>query len=215
MAKRLPPKELELYRETRLKSGDAELTMHLGHYFMWYGIVEVNITTLLANVLGYHEYDRMEFLTRGMDARVKCERLRQAAKAYSKLGPNLSVRLSYFERYCTPLRNKLAHCWPYFDKEKRIIEFSTIGRAAKFLRDSPLTPLKIEPEKIHIDDLLSEAAWLNSFAVDLIDAISVLVHGESPEIVDPKSGLPLEDHPENPPQDDPAKPDKPPQTQGE
>ncbi len=78
MIERLSPELLVALRKNFLDGSDKEMPSHLGVYLQWFGIAEVCITTMLAIVLRFSDWEKFEIIVRGMDARVKCERLRQA-----------------------------------------------------------------------------------------------------------------------------------------
>lgn len=52
----------------------------------WFGVVEIIITRVLADVLEFDDFEMFDLLTRGIDARVKCERLRKACQKYLPMG---------------------------------------------------------------------------------------------------------------------------------
>ncbi len=203
MINRLPPQFLTALQTRFLTGDDARLPLHLGNYLQWFGIAEVDITTILAFILNLTQWEQLEYVVRGMDARVKCERLRQAAKAYRPLGDNLKASLSVFEQECIPLRNRAAHSLPYLDIKTDIIYFTTFSRIPDLAEDGRW---KFDPSthQIHIDDLFSQAMWINSFATDLMSAFNRALEGGPLEVDDPKSRLPQGVLPENPQQDHPA-----------
>lgn len=208
MIDRLPPQRLAALRTRFLTGDDARLPLHLGNYLHWFGIAEVNITAILAFILNLTQREQLEYIVRGMDARVKCERLRQAARAYRPLGDNLKSSLSVFEQECIPLRNRVAHSWPFLDTKTDIIYFGTFGRFPGIADDGDW---KFDPStrQIHIDDLFSQAMWLNSFSGHLLTALHRAIGGGPLEVDDPKSRLPQEALSKNPQQDDPATSDTP------
>ena len=189
MINRLPPQLLTALRTRFLTGDDARLSLHLGNYLQWFGIAEVNVTTMLAFILNLTQWEQLEYVVRGMDARVKCERLRQAAKAYRPLGDNVKASLSVFEQKCIPLRNRAAHSWPFLDAKTDIISFATFGRMPDRAEDGRW---EFDPStrQIHIDDLFSQAMWLNSFANDFSRALQRATDGGPLEVDDPKSRLP-------------------------
>lgn len=180
MAKKYPPEELALARKAFLAGEDGALVAHLGFYVMWFAVVEVQVTAALAAVLGLRPLARAEVVMRGMDARVKCDRLRQAAKKYHPIGPNLAVRLKYFEKKSIPLRNSVVHTWPVIEDDG-MVHFDTMGR----LHGLPQT--EFPPASIHLDELMCEGLWLNHFSQDLQLATFSLVRDKKFEIDDPKS----------------------------
>lgn len=211
MIDRLPLEALPAIRNKFLNELDGRLPLHLGFYLQWFAIAEVHITTILACVLKLTQLEQLEYVIRGMDARVKCERLRQAAKVYRPLGDNLKISLGVFEQDCIPLRNRVAHSWAILDDKTDIIHFGSFGRMPKPNKDGPLDPHS-GAHQIHIDDLFSQAMWINLFVGDLIAALDGAIAGGSLEIGDPKSRLPQGEILKTPQPDDPAKPDKPTQS---
>ena len=156
---------------------------------MWFNIAELQLTTLLAVVLKQRDFPKFDLLAQGMDARVKCERLRRACKRYCPMGERFKAGLRYFEDNSVPLRNKLSHSWPIcFDPaDDPLVHLATIGHWL------PRSPIKGDPaQSIHIDDLLREALWLNDYANVVLKATDALIDGKPLEIADPNFRLPKE-----------------------
>lgn len=64
---------------SRIFSGaDRDLYLHAGYFMTWFNQIESQLTFLLAKVLGMRDLEQFELLIGGMDARVKCERLKKA-----------------------------------------------------------------------------------------------------------------------------------------
>jgi hypothetical protein len=59
---------------------DRDMFLHVGYFLCWFAHVELNLTFLLARAINHRQLDDFELLVKGMDARVKCERLRKALK---------------------------------------------------------------------------------------------------------------------------------------
>jgi len=193
MTKTFPPKVSATVRDAILKSPGATLCGHLGYLHMWYGIAEVHITTIMAFALGFRNLEKLEYVVRGMDGRVKCERLRQAAKNYMPLGSEIEVRLRFFEKKVVPLRNKLSHCWPYLDEPSGRVSFVSAGSPM------PDSPEHSQAESIHLDELFAYAVWLNLFAQDLQEALTSAVAGGPLEVANPRSDRPTESQTGPPP----------------
>jgi hypothetical protein len=205
MIERLHPELLTALRKRFLEGPEADLPLHCGYYLIWYAAVEFQITTMLAIVLDFPRWERLHHLIRGMDARIKCARLREAAAEFRPLGENLAARLTFFENHCIPLRNKLAHSTPIFDSKSRIVHF-TNTRYMPVPVDGDLNrEWQSDAPQIHLDDFFSQACWLNLFATDLTAAVNSLIDGGLPEIISPKSNLPQEVHPPSRHKDAPAK----------
>jgi hypothetical protein len=205
---KIPPEAREVLRDAFLKGEASTLPVHLGYFFQWYSVAEVSITTMLAWVLDFYNLEKLEYLVRGMDGRVKCERLRQAARAYRPLGPELEVRLEYFQQKVVPLRNKLVHTWPYLNVKTGRIYFMSTGVPGG-------TPDELEKrfksgkaKTIHLDDLFGYGAWLHLFAQDLTDALCASIDGGALEIASPQSDRPKGFQKGHPPKAGPAKPDR-------
>lgn len=179
-------------RETVFAGQSSILALHTGYFIMWFGACEGIITQMLAHVLGFSDHvQRLEFVTRGLDAKAKCERLRQAAKLLNPLGQNLNERLIYFQEKIVPLRNRIAHTWMVLEDDGRI-HFTSLGKLhdTTFLSD-PSIPSA--PDNIHLDDFFDRGAWLHAFSVDLLDAMEAsALHGRVLEIEHPRSGSPKE-----------------------
>lgn len=177
-----------------LSSDDARLSSHLGFFVKMFGLAEMSVTAALFVVLDMKDVIRAEYLTKGMDAGVKCQRLRQAAKAYKPLGPHLKEQLEIFEIDCIPTRNRLAHSWPYLETHSNIIYFASFSNL-------PDTDIKAPPKNlrkldgIHIDDLFTLGVWMDEFEGDIRSAIRATQPGKLLEIADerksPLRQLPL------------------------
>jgi len=205
---KIPPEAREVLRNAFLTGEAATLPVHLGYFFQWYSVVEVSITTMLAWVLGFYNLEKLEYLVRGMDGRIKCERLRQAARAYRPLGPELEIRLEYFQQKVVPLRNKLVHTWPYLNGKTGRIYFMTTG--APFGSAEELEKLfkSGKAKTIHLDDLFGYGAWLHLFAQDLFEALRASVDGGPLEMASPQSDRPKGLQKGHPPKAGHAKPDR-------
>jgi hypothetical protein len=209
---RLSPEAMAIMRGGFFDKKTHNLVWHLGLYQLWFGIVELHITYLLLQALGYQDFEKFDLLVRGMDARVKVERLRRAAKAYKPMGPTLKKLLVHFETQHIPLRNRIAHSWPMLD-DSDLIHFGTMGAmpSDQFKSNISVRPSALKPPSIHIDDFLHEALWLNTFASDLVAALNQSLDGGELEVASPTSDLPTAPPQGNRQPDGRAKSDKPPQ----
>ena len=187
----LPGHAVSALRRIHLSESERIVPSHLGFFLMWFGIAELTLTEMLAYVLGQQDMGRFELLVRGMDARVKCERLRKACKKYRPMGPGLSKAVAYLEQESIPLRNKLAHCWPVVQggPGDPLIHLSTVG---KLPSGHPLLRNTETAETLHMDDLFRAGLWLNEFSNVIIAVISAAVDGKPLEITDPTFHLPKE-----------------------
>ena len=155
----------------------ANLQSNIGHFIMWFGTAEMFLTRLLAHLVGMHDMEKFDLLCKGMDARIKCERFKKAAKQAGGLGKKFSDELSYFEKKSIPLRNRISHSWPVQHEET--IYFCTVKSGAF----SP-TDFKKDGTEISTLALFAEGFWLNGFAKNIHLAM-VSVFSEGPiEIVD-------------------------------
>jgi hypothetical protein len=88
-----------------------DMYFRVGHFIGEYSTVELAITALLAIISNFKDLEAFHTLTKGMDAKVKVERLRELAKTKKLLvekGP-FDARLMHFADKTANLRNKVAH----------------------------------------------------------------------------------------------------------
>lgn len=128
MIDRFPPELLKPLQDKFTGGNEGKLYLQLGFYLQIFATAEVYLTSILVTILGFRDFEKLEFITRGMDARIKCERFRQAAKKYNPLGDNLKISLGIFEQECIPLRNSIAHSWAHFNPDTNIIHFASFGK---------------------------------------------------------------------------------------
>lgn len=183
MIERLSEDLMAVLRKKFMSGTAGELATHIGDFVLNFSTAEMWITNALYWILGITDSARLEHLTKGMDARVKCERLRQAAKAYCQLGPHLSAGLAIFEEDCIPTRNRIAHTWPYLNPATRIIQFSSLANLPDLEATKP-PPTLAKTHGIHIDDLFCQGMWLNKFGSDIHSALMQAKRGEHLEITD-------------------------------
>lgn len=200
----LQRKRIEIFNQD-----ETEIYLHTGYFIHWFSAAELNITMLLARAVQSNDLDSFELLVKGMDARVKCERLRKACGSATRIGPNLQIRLQYFENTMIPLRNKLTHSYVVGLLESDEFHFATLGKM-------PYAALGLEaagpkPPSIKRLELFEQGLWLHAFSRDLI---AIFPMGEKPgfEIDNPQSPAPPEARPPNPRKDRRAKSGKPPQS---
>jgi hypothetical protein len=181
--------------------GDSDahaMFVHVGNFNWNFGTAEFSITLLLWVFAGRQDMGNFELLVKGMDARVKVERLRKAIKLNgSSLGPNFKERLSHFEQTHINIRNKLAHHYMSFENDT--LHFGTVA-ALPHVRGYDLGK---PAETIAALDLFERAYWLNRFNQDLRAIIDRVPHSPTvPKVVEienPKSWVPKAS-PARPPQ---------------
>jgi hypothetical protein len=188
MVKKLSLQHRERLRQQFLTGPAAVLPAHVGHFLIWYAITEVAVTTMLAFVLDFRNFERLEYIVRGMDGRVKCERLRQATKRYMPLGPEIEARLWYFEQKVVPLRNRIAHSWPYLDETSGRVIFASVGIP---LEGTPKFKA-LKANSVHLDEIFDMASWVHLFSQDLAAALASAIRGGSLEATSPLSDRPKE-----------------------
>jgi hypothetical protein len=152
-----------------------------GYYLYWFASVEIVITHLLVHVLGYDgDPEKVDILVSGMDARVKCERLKRASDRYKPLGPNLSELLEHFADKHIDLRNLISHSRPEIEtgyhrpNGEALIHFSTLG---KVYNPSKLPirgrPLGIAAPSRPLREIYERAEWLRLFYFPLLRVFRV------------------------------------------
>ena len=161
----ITPEYRDLLRKG-FQAGPSNMVFHIGFYLMWFGVAEMMLTQALAAVLGMTDHEKFDLLVRGMDLRVKVERLQKAAKKYNRpIGPNLKKRLDIITKKHVPLRNSIAHSWPHHDtKEDGLVHFASIGAMPPgILSDLSFHPSKSAPPSMHVDEIFDRALWLQVF----------------------------------------------------
>ena len=112
--------------------------------------------------------ERFELVARGMDIRVKCERMRAAIGINRKIGPNMEARLKAFEKTLIKMRNKMLHSWAVLDTEKKsIIHLASMSK---------MPTSRIKPPQVSSNELAFLSYWLFKFNSDLLDA-QLNLHG--------------------------------------
>ena len=158
----------------------------LGFFQTSFTTAEAFLTMLLA-ALCKAPMDRFEITARGLDARIKCERIRAAAKQFSALGPNYDDWLSTFERPCIKLRNKMNHNLvfpaPTFDGI-----YLGPARDYSVQRDKHA---KGAAADVRIASLNGYSRWLLAFAMQTADATEDLLSGKAIETSVPSARLPM------------------------
>jgi hypothetical protein len=111
----------EKFRKEIFGRSEANHQLHVGYFITWFARVEQSITLLIAVESKFKDLRTFEILTRGMDMRVKLERLKMICTVNERpYGPNLSSRLRHLNDKIRPLRNDLTHsAHAYNEKESR------------------------------------------------------------------------------------------------
>jgi hypothetical protein len=186
-------KELEEGREKTYSGLDRDLYCDIGFFATWFGMAELRVTLLLAQFTGVRDIEAFDILCRGMDARVKTERLRLAIKRHALIGPELNLRLAYFNDEVIPLRNKLMHS-SFSNAEgegPRHYYLSGLANMPWNELNMGKPQTKLKPTVVHSLDLYGKGVWLSYFAHDLNPVTANDPRGKSiVEIASPKSKVP-------------------------
>ncbi|HEY1930136.1 MAG TPA: hypothetical protein VGG92_21915 [Caulobacteraceae bacterium] len=181
-----------------LEGEDGRTYSHLGFYLYNFGAAEFHLTILLWAFTGHQPPASFHILTRGMDAKAKVVRLKEAVALHgSKIGPNLKARLSHFSEGQANLRNRIAHNYIYWEGDDlKLSNFGALPMSGEF-------SLGDAPETISLAALFQRACWLNRFTEDLISVSKSLPPGLPPpkgllEIANPQSGVPTGSHADHP-----------------
>ncbi|MGC5777587.1 hypothetical protein [Methylobacterium sp. NFXW15] len=184
----LTPEQLVVEREVRLGLHGHEFYTLLGYFTLNFCTCEAIITRLLSWVLDMQDENKFDLLVRGMDARTKCERLRQAAQVYSPMEAKLEARVLHYLTVVIPTRNKLMHSWPQMHGDS--IYFTTVSLRAPGLEFlNPHTTRPLAPH-IEINEFFRQGMWLGEFADDLLRASQNFTDHRHLGIIAPHSSLP-------------------------
>lgn len=216
MDKPTPEEALKLGRANTYAGVDGDLYSDIGFFATWYGLAELQITRLLAQYTGSHDLEAFDILCRGMDARVKIERLRLAIKRRAKIGTELHLRLAFFSDNIIGLRNSLMHSAFSTSEDDGPKRYFLSGLAAMPWEElgmgKPMTKLK--PKVVGSLDLYEYGLWMSYLAKDLSHVVSAEDQQGKPiiEIVGPKSMVPEAFRQKHARKADRAKVDRPDQT---
>lgn len=180
----------EKLRDYMFGSDDRHVYLHVGHFMLWFAAAEVGVTLLLALATRSIDIKGFRQLVRGMDARVKCERLRSAAKDYKPIGPNLATRLEFFEKTMVKTRNLLTHSAVLLPEPRQMIYFASFG--AFGTHDAPPDYDGDAAPSMEAIELFKQGLWLNSFHTDLESVAREDAHSTTLEIDHPRSPTPTE-----------------------
>ena len=159
-----------LYREM----ADGDINSHnlhagIGYFIVAYSKVELAITVLLALLTKNENFEAFHILTRGMDLRVKIERLRELCKPLFLIEPKSAVdmRLELLGHKICTLRNKLSHS----SIDIPVGTVPEIGLAGI----NALHPAKRTDnvELLHLEKLAIYTDWCESFFPDLLSLCSL------------------------------------------
>jgi hypothetical protein len=188
------PEQAHAYRLALRTVPEADAYIDIGYLLVWFGAVDLNVSSLLMQASGMRSLQSFDTLTRGMDFRVKVERLRALLKGTDKLGPNLDARLTYIEKKCLPMRNRIAHSLlTHSESGKNEYHFSGIGSLPwKELGISQAVPDgSYAPVTYGAEEILGWGAWLAAFTMQDLPAVtaSVITSGQF-EVKAPKTSIP-------------------------
>jgi len=110
-------------------------------------------------------------LTRGMDAKLKAERLRHALKLATWITDDgLLKRLDHFGQKHVKIRNSLVHSHPYWP-EGGDLQLTSIGYPPTYKSQAWNAPA---PFSISGLELYERGVWLNLFSQDLMAALAAI-----------------------------------------
>lgn len=181
---------LERLRREMFSDSDGEIYLHIGFFMTWFAGVEFHLTFLLAlatTTVG--QIENFDLLVQGMDARVKCERLRRALKRFKPMGPNMAARLSHFEQKSIKLRNRLTHSLVTGGKDNRQFHFMSLGQWPEYTKPPKGIPAAYSLPAL---EFFNEGLWLRAFTEDLSSMDPELPETKILEIENPRSRLPKE-----------------------
>lgn len=146
-----------------------ELSKVLGFFLVSFGRLEMVITALLADVLGYeNDYERFGILSQGLDAKTKVLRLKLAARRYRKpVGGMLRKSLADFVKTDCAIRNSICHSWPTLDRQG-IVHFGSLHEIPDYLGRGPRRPLGINPPAHAIGHIYFRAIWMHNLERSLL-----------------------------------------------
>lgn len=178
----------KFYAETE----DCDLYLDIGFFVARFGMAELAITKILSFLTLSHDLVAFDILCRGMDGRVKVERLRKAAKEVSGIGPNLSDRLTYFEKVTIPLRNKLVHSSLTISEDDGPRRYFASGLANMPWEELKMGPPKTarKPEVLPSIEIYAHTVWLTYFTQELSPLQALARQRLKLEIANPMTRLP-------------------------
>lgn len=189
-------------------ASDQQMSMIVGYFLIWYAQIDLGITNILIALARSKDLARFAVLTRGMDAKVKIDRIKELAKLDDGLGPNLEARLDYFYRRIAGLRNRLAHS-TVRQKEHEIGNYQIVSFASWATVNADYDRLNELGTHVTAKELLELGTWMRKFVPDIGQAMSAATRGRIPEIDNPLTVLPTDALPNHPQPKKPAKKRKP------
>lgn len=184
-----PVSHIQAERGRVFAGDDRNQYLHVGYFLTWYLSVELALTQLLAIAAGARDARIFDVLVSGMDARVKCERLRAISQLNLQLGRNLSDRLTFFERRMVKTRNRLSHNSLVVPEGSEKIYFVSISQFPKSAYGTQSAALDEAPH-MPLLDLFEQGYWLNHFSDDLAALPDPQPQSRILEIEKPRSPLP-------------------------
>jgi len=121
---------------------------------MWFSAADQWLTVILAH-FGAISAQKFAIAVSGMDSRVKCERLRRAAKLSVPIGPGFRSWLDDFEKKSVPLRNKISHRLLLPSQDAKGFYLTPFGEGEHMLSQK-------HPD-ISASLLMRHAIWLQTF----------------------------------------------------
>ncbi len=196
------------HRTIAFNGPDQEMFLHLGQFTAWYASAEFMLTMLVHRFSGKIHPLHFHALTKGMDGRVKAERLKKLIEVSGwTISPELLARLIHFEKVIVPIRNILMHNHPYWPAGADL-QLSSLG-APPIFNGEPFYAPSSPPQMFKGLELFERSLWLALFAQDMGDVINQLpwpvgaqgILGTGPL----RSPLPKVRHPKTGPKASPAK----------
>jgi len=192
-------------RSKAFESEDKEMFLHVGHFTVWYGSAEFTLTLLIHAFSGNIHPRQFHALTKGMDGKVKVERLKKLVQVAGwEISKPLTKRIDHFLNVLVPTRNLLMHSHMYWP-EGGNLQLTSIGAPpvldGEMLGDPPTVISGLE--------LFEKGTWLSLFAHDLTLALRE-VQARKPNQQTLGAGtlhspLPTAHHPKTGPKASPAK----------
>lgn len=153
-------------RDASFRSVDQPLFLHVGHFISWYAAAEFGVTILLHSFTGNTHPAPFHILTRGMDAKVKIERLKEAVEAHGwTVDAGLTRRLEHFQKTVAGLRNTIVHSHLYWPAGGDL-QMTSIGAPPMYTKE-PI--IGSPPKTIPGLELFERGLWLRAMAYDLFD----------------------------------------------
>jgi hypothetical protein len=184
-----------LKRREAVHSGrDKELFLDIGYFVACFSTVELVITLILAGLTNSEDVASFEALVRGMDLRVKIERLKQLSQMRVGMGPQLRARLKILEEVVCKLRNGLIHGSLAIAEDDGPLRYYYFSVA-----DMPWRQLGLKsglgesnPREVTSEYLFKCAEWLDKLRDDLAVVVQQTKHHGILELENPSSSPRME-----------------------